>query len=69
MRAAFIALDVGKNGAIVPKDLRFYLTHWGLAVTEEKFEELFNYFDAVILPPMDPMVGGFWGASTVTLLL
>ena len=46
MRAAFMALDVGKHGAIVPKDLQFYLLHWGVAATEEKFLELFNYFDA-----------------------
>ena len=30
----------------MPKDLRFYLKHWGVVASEEKFQELFNYFDA-----------------------
>ena len=46
MRKAFMALDVGKNGAIVPEDLSFYLKHWGVVASEEKFRDLFNYFDA-----------------------
>lgn len=45
MRKAFIAMDVGKSGAIMPSDLKFYLTHWGVAATEDKFNELFNFFD------------------------
>ena len=46
MRKAFMEMDVGKNGAIIPSDLRFYLTHWGVAADDRKFSELFNYFDA-----------------------
>ena len=45
MRKAFINLDVGKHGAIMPSDLKFYLTHWGVAASEAKFKELFDFFD------------------------
>ena len=46
MRKAFIDMDVGKSGCIRREDLRFFLTHWGVAASNEKFDELFNYFDA-----------------------
>lgn len=46
MRDAFMAIDVSKTGAIQEKDLRFYLRHWGVAASQEKFKELFDYFDA-----------------------
>ena len=46
MRKAFTGMDVSRNGAIVMEDLRFYLTHWGVSTSEEKFKELFNFFDA-----------------------
>jgi len=46
MRKAFMEMDVGKHGCIIPEDLKFYLTHWGVAANQEKFEELFNFFDA-----------------------
>ena len=46
MRRAFMDMDVSKNGAITPPDLRFYLTHWGVSASPEKLMELFNYFDA-----------------------
>ena len=45
MRKAFVQLDISKNGFIDKNDLKYYLTHWGVAATEEKFIELFNYFD------------------------
>ena len=37
MRKAFMALDRSREGAIVPADLHFYLKHWGVAATEDKF--------------------------------
>ena len=46
MRTAFMAMDVSKSGAITRDDLKFYLGHWGVKTNEEKFNELFNYFDA-----------------------
>lgn len=46
MRKAFMEMDVTKTGAINPSDLRFYLKHWGVAAPDDKFLELFNYFDA-----------------------
>lgn len=45
MHKAFIAMDVSKTGTISPADLKFYLTHWGVAADEPTFMELFNYFD------------------------
>ena len=45
MRDAFIALDHSRTGSIIKKDLWFYLAHWGVQPTEEKFNELFNHFD------------------------
>ena len=46
MRKAFMSLDIGKNGTILPADLRFFLTHWGVAASQENFMQLFDYFDA-----------------------
>lgn len=46
MRDAFKALDVSKSGAITDEDLKFFLTHWGVKTSDERFNELFNYFDA-----------------------
>lgn len=39
-------MDKSKTGAITPEDLRFYLTHWGVSLNEEKLMELLNFFDA-----------------------
>jgi Ca2+-binding EF-hand superfamily protein len=46
MRDAFMALDHSKSGAVTQDDFKVFLTHWGVKTTEEKFSELFNYFDA-----------------------
>jgi len=46
MRRAFMEMDKSKTGAITPEDLRFYLTHWGVSLNEEKLMELLNFFDA-----------------------
>ena len=45
MRNAFNGLDREKSGKITPQAFRFYLTHWGMQVSEEKFKELFDSFD------------------------
>ena len=37
MRKAFMEMDVSKNGFILAKDLKFYLTHWGVSANDEKF--------------------------------
>lgn len=39
-------LNVSKTGMIQPHELRFMLNHWGMQVTDEKFNNLFKQFDA-----------------------
>lgn len=39
-------LDRGKNGSIMPDELKFYLNHWGMNVNQLNFNHLFNQFDA-----------------------
>ena len=46
MRKAFMELDASKSGSIHPDDFKFYLTHWGIKTSDEKFKELFDFFDA-----------------------
>lgn len=36
--------DIHTEG-ISPNELKFYLTHWGLALTESKFKEIYAMFD------------------------
>ena len=46
MRKAFMEMDVSRRGTISPADIKYYLTHWGISTSDERFAELFNYFDA-----------------------
>jgi len=39
-------LNSEKSGAIMPQELRFYFKHWGLNLSEDQFQYLFNKFDA-----------------------
>ena len=34
-----------KKGHIVPHELRFFLSHWGITVSDEEFKKLFDKFD------------------------
>lgn len=45
LRKAFMDLNVEKSGFIEPEELRFYLKHWGLNLTDEQFNYIFNKFD------------------------
>lgn len=46
LRKAFMDLNSEKSGAIMPQELRFYFKHWGLNLSEDQFQYLFNKFDA-----------------------
>jgi len=39
-------LNIDKTGAIKSSELSFILKHWGQEVSDDKFQELFNYLDA-----------------------
>ena len=39
-------MNLDKTGGISPDELKFYIQHWGLEVSDTKFTELFNYIDA-----------------------
>lgn len=41
LRKAFMDLNVSKTGMIKPEELKFILDHWGMHVTDEKFQDLF----------------------------
>ena len=45
MRKAFMSLNWMNNGSISKEELKFYLNHWGIAVSDEEFDELYNKFD------------------------
>mmetsp|Transcript_2118 Transcript_2118/g.2000 ORF Transcript_2118/g.2000 Transcript_2118/m.2000 type:complete len:242 (+) Transcript_2118:694-1419(+) len=45
IRKAFIDLNKEKGGAILPKELMFYFNHWGLSLTPEQFQYIFDKFD------------------------
>ncbi len=45
VKKAFIDLNKGKTGAIVPSELNHYLKLWGIYLNEEQFKLLFNKFD------------------------
>lgn len=45
IRKAFIDLNKEKSGAIEPEELQFYLSHWGLILTKEQFQYIFDKFD------------------------
>lgn len=45
IRKAFIDLNKEKSGAILPEELQFYFHHWGLYLTPDQFQYIFNKFD------------------------
>jgi hypothetical protein len=45
IRKAFSDINKERDNAIAEDELRFYLTHWGLKLTEEQFKFIFNKFD------------------------
>ncbi len=45
LRKAFMDLNMEKTGSIAPEELRFYFKHWGLNLTDEQFQFLFDKFD------------------------
>ena len=45
IKKAFTDLNKGKSGAIYPEELRHYLVHWGLTITDDQFKEIYNYMD------------------------
>lgn len=45
LRKAFMDLNVEKTGSIKPRELRFYLEHWGMIFTSESFHGLFGKLD------------------------
>ena len=46
MRKAFIDMNVSKSGFIQKSEFKFYLTHWGMKIPEETFEDLFSALDS-----------------------
>eukprot|EP00347_Sterkiella_histriomuscorum_P012608 403367915 len=45
IRKAFIDLNKEKTGFIEAQELRFYFKHWGLDLTDQQFQFIFNKFD------------------------
>lgn len=45
IRKAFSDMNKERDSAISEDELRFYLQHWGLNLTEEQFHYIFNKFD------------------------
>lgn len=45
LKKAFSDLNQEKSGSIKPEELRSYLNHWGLYLTEDQFKRLFARFD------------------------
>ena len=45
IRKAFSDINKERDAAIAEDELRFYLTHWGLNLTEDQFKFIFNKFD------------------------
>lgn len=45
LKKAFSDLNAGKNGWISPNDLKKYLVNWGFNITEEQFQEFYNFLD------------------------
>jgi Ca2+-binding EF-hand superfamily protein len=46
LKKAFSDLNQDRSGAIKPEELRGYLMHWGLTLTDAQFRLIFKYFDA-----------------------
>jgi Ca2+-binding EF-hand superfamily protein len=38
-------LNIEKTGKISKRELMFYLEYWGITISEEKFNKIFNKFD------------------------
>lgn len=45
LKKAFSDLNQEKTGAIKPKEFREHLEHWGLTLTDDQFQGLFEKFD------------------------
>jgi hypothetical protein len=45
IKKAFSDLNKGKTGAINPLELRAYLNNWGLSITEQQFQDIFDVID------------------------
>jgi Ca2+-binding EF-hand superfamily protein len=45
IKKAFSDLNKGKSGAINPLELKAYLNNWGLTITEEQFQDIFDMID------------------------
>ena len=45
IRKAFIDLNQDKSGFIAAEELKFYLEHWGLRLSDEQFQFIFDKFD------------------------
>jgi EF-hand domain pair len=42
LRKAFMDLNSEKTGSIKPHELKFFLNHWGMQITEANFNHLFS---------------------------
>ena len=45
LKKAFSDLNRSKTGQIDQNELNMYLIHWGLEITEEELDAVFNFFD------------------------
>lgn len=45
LRKAFMDLNIDKTGVITRKEFRFQLEFWGMNISEEQFDAVFNKFD------------------------
>lgn len=45
IKKAFSDLNKGKTGAINPQEIKTYLNHWGLIITDDQFKEIFDFMD------------------------
>jgi Ca2+-binding EF-hand superfamily protein len=45
LRKAFMDLNIEKTGRISRREFKFYLNFWGMDITEEEFEAVYNKFD------------------------
>ena len=45
IKKAFSDLNKGKTGFINPNEIKLYLTHWGLNISDAQFKEIFDFID------------------------
>lgn len=45
LRKAFMDLNIEKTGKISKREFRFFLNFWGMDISEDEFEYVFNRFD------------------------